>query len=57
MAMSNLNQSDQNQSGSAPDPEVRSKPERRGFTAEYKRRIMNAPRLQGSRSDRHPAAP
>ncbi len=38
MAMSDLNKSDQNQSGAAPDPEVRSKPERRRFTADYKRR-------------------
>jgi len=41
MAMNDLNQSDPNQSGAAPDPEVRSKPERRRFTAEYKRRILN----------------
>jgi len=40
MAMNDLNQSDQNQSGAAPVPEVRSKPERRRFTAEYKRRIL-----------------
>ena len=40
MAISDLNQSEQNQSGAAPDPEVRSKPERRRFTAEYKRRIL-----------------
>jgi transposase len=40
MAMNDLNQSDQNQSGAAPDPEVRSKPERRRFTADYKRRIL-----------------
>ena len=40
MAMSDLNQSEQNQPGAAPDPEVRSKPERRRFTAEYKRRIL-----------------
>ena len=40
MAMNDLNQSEQNQSGAAPDPEVRSKPERRRFTAEYKRRIL-----------------
>jgi len=41
MAISDFNKSDQNQSGAAPDPEVRSKPERRRFTAEYKRRILN----------------
>ena len=40
MAMSDLNQSEQNQPGATPDPEVRSKPERRRFTAEYKRRIL-----------------
>ena len=40
MAISDLNQSEQNQSGVAPDPEVLSKPERRRFTAEYKRRIL-----------------
>ena len=38
--MGDLNQSEQNQPGAAPDPEVRSKPERRRFTAEYKRRIL-----------------
>ena len=45
MAMSDLNQSEQNQPGAAPDPEVRSKPERRRFTAEYKRRILIDERL------------
>ncbi len=40
MAKSDLKQADQNQSGADPDPEVRSKPERRRFTAEYKRRIL-----------------
>ena len=58
MAMSDFNQSEQNQSGDDPDPEVRSKPKLRRFTAEYKRQILDevAPRLQGSRSDRRPAA-
>ena len=41
MAISDLNQSEKNQSGAAPDLEVQSKPERRRFTAEYKRRILN----------------
>ena len=40
MAMSDLNQSEQHHPGAVPDPEVRSKPERRRFTAEYKRRIL-----------------
>ena len=40
MAMNDLNQSDQNQSGATPDSEVRSKPDRRRITAEYKRRIL-----------------
>ena len=40
MAKSDLKQADQKQSGADPDPEVRSKPERRRFTAEYKRRIL-----------------
>ena len=40
MAMNDLNQSDQNQSRAAQDPEVRSKTGRRRFTAEYERRIL-----------------
>ena len=40
MAKSDLKQADQKQSGADPDPEVRSKPERRRFSAEYKRRIL-----------------
>ncbi len=39
--MNDLNQSDQNQSGGAPDPEARSKPEHCRITTEYKRRILN----------------
>ena len=39
--MSALNQSEQNQPRAVPGPEVRSKPERHRFTADYKRRIFN----------------
>ena len=43
MAMSDLKQADQDQSGAAPDPEVRSKPERRRFTADRGRSMMSKP--------------
>jgi hypothetical protein len=46
MAISDLNQADQNQSGAAPDPEGRSKPEWRRFTADRGSSIMSTPLAQ-----------
>jgi hypothetical protein len=43
MAISDLNQSEQNQSGAAPDPEVRSKPGRRRFNADRGSSMMSKP--------------
>ena len=40
MAIRDHKQSDQNQSEASLDPKVRSKPERRRYTTEYKRRIL-----------------